>query len=90
MALIGKIRNNMWLVFIIIALATLSFILMDAMGPGGGGPTMNTAVGEIAGQEVSNTEFESAYRTLFSNAQDPNASRAALWNYFVEQKLSDS
>ncbi len=87
MALIGKIRNNMWLVFIIIALATLSFILMDAMGPGGGGPTMNTAIGEIAGQEVSNTEFESAYRTLFSNSQDPNASRAALWNYFVEQKI---
>lgn len=87
MALIGKIRNNMWAVFIIIALATLSFILMDAMGPGGGGPSQNTAVGEIAGQKVTNNEFESAYRTLFNNAQDPNASRAALWNYFVEQKI---
>lgn len=87
MALIGKIRNNMWFVFIIIALALLSFILMDAMGPGGGGPTMNTAVGEVAGEKISNTEFESAYRSLFSNSQDPNASRAALWNYFVEQKV---
>ncbi len=87
MALIGKIRNNMWAVFVIIALATLSFILMDAMGPGGGGPTVNTAVGEIAGQKISNTEFESAYRTLFNNSNDPNASRAALWNYFVEEKV---
>lgn len=87
MALIGKIRNNMWLVFIIIALALLSFILMDAMGPGGGGPTMNTSIGEVAGEKISNTEFESAYRSLFSNSQDPNASRAALWNYFVEQKV---
>ena len=57
------------------------------MGPGGGGPTVNTAIGEIAGQEVSNSEFESAYRTLFGNSADPNASRAALWNYFVEQKI---
>ena len=87
MALIGKIRNNMWAVFIIIALALLSFILMDAMGPGGGGPSVNTSVGEIAGQKVSNNEFESAYRTLFNNSQDPNASRASLWNYFVEQKI---
>ena len=87
MALIGQIRNNMWLVFIIIALATLSFILMDAMGPGGGGPSVNSSIGKIAGQEVSNREFESAYSTLFANAQDPNASRAALWNYFIEQKI---
>ena len=87
MALIGKIRNNMWAVFIIIALALLSFILMDAMGPVGGGPSVNTSVGEIAGQKVSNNEFESAYRTLFNNSQDPNASRASLWNYFVEQKI---
>ena len=87
MALIGQIRNNMWLVFIIIALATLSFILMDAMGPGGGGPSVSNSIGKIAGQDVSNREFESAYSSLFANAQDPNASRAALWNYFVEQKI---
>ena len=87
MALIGQIRNNMWLVFIIIALATLSFILMDAMGPGGGGQSVSSSIGKIAGQEVSNREFEAAYSTLFANAQDPNASRAALWNYFIEQKI---
>jgi peptidyl-prolyl cis-trans isomerase D len=90
MALIGQIRNNMWLVFIIIALATLSFILMDAMGPGGGGPSVSNSIGKIAGQDVSNREFESAYSSLFANAQDPNASRAALWNYFVEQKIVNS
>lgn len=87
MALIGKIRNNMWLVFVIIALATISFILMDAQGPGGGGPTANTAIGEIAGQKITNNEFESAYRTIFNNSGDANGSRAALWNYFIEQKL---
>lgn len=90
MALIGKIRNNMWLVFIIIALATASFILMDAMGPGGGsmgGPNANTPVGVIAGQKVNQTEFERAYQALFNNAQNPNASRAALWNFFVENGI---
>jgi len=87
MALIGKIRNNMWLVFIIIALATASFILMDAMGPGGGsfgGANANTPVGIVAGQKIKQPEFESAYQALFNNSQNANASREALWNFFVE------
>lgn len=90
MALIGKIRNNMWLVFIIIALATASFILMDAMGPGGGGfggANANTPVGEIAGKKIKQMDFERTYSTLFSNAPNPNASREALWNYLVEDGI---
>ena len=89
MALIGKIRNNMWLVFVIIGLATVSFILMDAMGSGGG-PTTVTPVGVIDGEKVTNIEFERAYQTLFSNAGDPNVSRSALWDYFVEEKIVQS
>jgi len=77
MALIGKIRNNMWLVFIIIALATASFILMDAMGPGGGmgGANAGTPIGIIAGQKVSQTELNRSNEFLFGNIQDPKAKR---------------
>ena len=91
MALIGKIRNNMWLVFIIIALATASFILMDAMGPGGGGgfggANANTPVGVISGEKIKQMDFERTYSTLFSNSQNPNASREALWNYLIEDGI---
>jgi len=90
MALIGKIRNNMWLVFIIIALALAAFVLMDAQGPGGGaGASMNAAVGTIAGQKVKQMDFERTYSTLFSNAPDPNVGREALWNYFVQKGIVD-
>ena len=86
MALIGTIRNNMWFVFVLIALATGAFILMDAQGPQGGAST-STPIGVINGDKITNTEFDRAYQTLFSNAQDPHSSRAGLWNYFIEQKL---
>ncbi len=86
MALIGTIRNNMWFVFVLIALATAAFILMDAQGPGGGA-TASTPIGVINGEKITNLEFDRAYQTLFSNAQDPHSSRAGLWNYFVEQKI---
>ena len=88
MALIGKIRNNMWLVFVLIALATAAFILMDASGPGGfGGPNANTPVGVVAGEKINQMDFERSYQALFNNAQNPNAGRELLWNYIVEEKI---
>lgn len=91
MALIGKIRNNMWAVFIIIALALLSFILMDSMGPGGGqGMNVNQAIGSVNGEKLKQMDFERTYSTLFNNASDPNVGREALWNYFVDKSISDT
>ncbi len=87
MALIGKIRNNMWFVFVLIALATVAFILMDAMGPGGGGVSPNTPIGSIGGNKIKQMDFERSYQSLFANAQNPHASRAQLWNYFVEKSI---
>ena len=89
MALIGKIRNNMWLVFIIITLATASFILMDASGPGGGGGGLsaNSAIGTVGGEKISQKEFEDAYSILYSNTPNPNAGRANLWEYMVEEQV---
>ena len=93
MALLGKIRNNMWFVFILIALATAAFIFMDAMGPGGGGiggPDANTPVGEIAGQKIKQNDFSRSTEFLFGNLQDANAKRDLLWDYYVDRGILSS
>jgi len=93
MALLGKIRNNMWFVFILIALATAAFIFMDAMGPGGGGfggPDANTPIGEIAGQKVSQNDFSRSTEFLFGNLQDANQKRDLVWDYYVDRNVLNS
>ena len=93
MALLGQIRNNMWFVFILIALATAAFIFMDATGPGGGGfggPDANTPVGEIAGQKIKQADFSRSTEFLFGNLQDANAKRDLLWDYFVDNGILTS
>lgn len=89
MALIGKIRNNMWFVFVLIALALAAFIIMDAMGPGGGGGgvTGNTAIGVVGGEKIKQMDFERSFQALFNNSGDPLVSRSALWNFIVEDKI---
>lgn len=42
MALIGKIRQNMWFVFALLGVALIAFMMMDS-SPGGGGSTGTTA-----------------------------------------------
>ncbi len=88
MALIGKIRSNMWIVFVIIALATLSFILMDAQGPGGGGAVSDTTMGIVNGKKIDFKDFDLTDRVLFNNsAQEPLMRRAGLWDYFVNKTI---
>lgn len=90
MALIGKIRNNMWLVFVAIALATLSFILMDSQGPGGGAVN-DTTLGVINGTKIDYRDFDRMERVLFTNsAQDPLMRRAGLWDYFVNKTIVEN
>lgn len=43
MALIGKIRQNMWFVFALLGVALIAFMMMDSSGPGGGGSQGSTA-----------------------------------------------
>ncbi len=80
----------MWLVFIIIALALASFILMDSMGPGNGqGANFNQAIGTVDGQKLKQMDFERTYSVLFNNAPDANVGREALWNYLVEKSIAE-
>lgn len=77
----------MWVVFVIIALATLSFILMDAQGPGGGAVS-DTTLGVVNGKKIDYKEFDMAERVLFNNStQEPLMRRAGLWDYFINKSI---
>lgn len=56
MALIGKIRKNMWFVFVLLGMALIAFIMMDSTGKGNGGPSGTTAV-KINGEKVDIQQF---------------------------------
>ncbi len=85
MALIGKIRKNMWLVVILLALALAGFIIMD-MTSGGGSMGNSNTVGVINGEKVDMMEFQKMEQALYGGG-DSYANRASLWDYMVENTV---
>ncbi len=89
MALIQKIRNNSWLLIVLLGLAMAAFLLMDMFsGNNGmiGGPS--TTVGKIGNRNVSYQEFEAKNRFRFGNsAGNVFAQRNAIWDMFVEESI---
>ena len=92
MALIGKIRNNSWLLILTLGVALAAFIIMDMttageMG-GGGGQTMT--IGNIAGEDVDWRDFQTAEDILYSGSgADLYERRDFLWEFFVERALME-
>lgn len=90
MALISKIRRNFWIVLILLGLALVSFIGMEAFGDGSGsGFLTSNHIGSIGGEKIDNFEFQNVERALFSGGQDQYANRASLWDYLVNNKISN-
>ncbi|MCO6464576.1 MAG: peptidylprolyl isomerase [Saprospiraceae bacterium] len=90
MALLGKIRNNMWLVVILLALALAGFIFMDmTSAKSGGGFGSQTTLGEVKGEEIDFIEFQRAEEALYSGSGEVYGRRESLWNYFVEKAIVD-
>lgn len=87
MALIGKIRNNMWMVILLLGVALAGFIIMDMTRPGSGGFGSQTTVGEINGDKVDYIEFQRMEEALYSGSGNVFNSRSAVWNYMVENSL---
>ncbi len=88
MALIGKIRQNFWLVLIVLGLALASFVIMDIMGSRNAGGMFNqTTVGEVGDEKIDYTEFSKVENALFSGNSDIYARRNSVWNYLVEKSL---
>ena len=94
MALISKIRNNSWLLIVVIGLALAAFVLMDmtsgASSPFGGGNVRT--VGEIEGRKVDYERFvntENAVNQMLYRDQpgSPLPRREALWNFYVEEGI---
>ncbi len=89
MALIGKIRNNMWLMIILIGLALAAFVIMDMTSGGGGAPSANQFdVGAVDGDKIDWNEFQRMEQILYSGS-DVNIyeRRDYLWNFFVNREL---
>jgi peptidyl-prolyl cis-trans isomerase D len=89
MALIGKIRNNMWLMIILIGLALAAFVIMDMTSGAGGGPTVNQfEVGEVDGEKIDWNEFQRMEQVLYSGSDVSIYDRRNyLWNFFVNKSL---
>jgi hypothetical protein len=88
MALIGKIRNNMWFVIILLALGLGGFVFMDisSVNSLGGGNQFN--VGKVNGTEIDWVEFQKAQEALYSGSTvDVYDQRDFVWSYFVEEAI---
>lgn len=89
MALIGKIRNNSWLLIVLIGLGLGGFVIMDMFsGQQSIFGSRGNIMAEIEGKEVDIREFNQAESILYSG-QSGNVfnNRSQLWNYFVEEAI---
>ena len=58
MALIGEIRSRSWILIVFIGLGMGGFLLMDMIGNNSNVFGNSSTVGEIAGKDISITEFQ--------------------------------
>lgn len=89
MALIGKIRNNSWLLITFIGLG-LALFIVTSMFVGDQNPFFDSqfTLGSIDGKKVEWPEFTNAEDALYSNASgDVFGRRNELWNFFIEDAL---
>lgn len=90
MALIGKIRQNMWLVIVLLAVALAGFIIMDMQSASNrGGLGSRTSIGKVAGEKIDYMDFQRAESALYGGSQDVYGRKNSLWNYFVEKAIVD-
>lgn len=92
MALIGKIRKNMWLVIVLLAVALAGFIIMDmtsANNRGNGIFGNRNAIGKVEGTKIDYMDFQKAESALYSGSGDVYGRRNSLWNYYVEKIIVD-
>lgn len=97
MALIGKIRENTWILFLVIGLAMLAFIFTEFAG---GGSQMQLFPGEVYGKNIESEEFDAKMRETLAQdqqeannegrqftAEDEENSVEKAWNALIEEKI---
>ena len=89
MALISKIRNNSWILVVMIALGLVGFIVMDMTSGnqsvfGSDGSTL----AKIEGKKIGITEFTQVEQLLYGGGGGNTFSqREYLWNYYLDEVL---
>lgn len=90
MALISKIRKHSWIIVASLALALLSFLIMDVVSNNTFGGQTQFTVGKVNGVAIDYNDFSRTEQILYNNsAVDPYSRRTYLWNYFVEKILME-
>ncbi len=90
MVSISKIRNNSWLLIVVIGLALAAFILMDMKS---GSNRMSAAdqfrMGTVDGMDIDRRDFDRMETVLYSNQTNDNVygRKSFLWNFFVDDAI---
>jgi len=95
MAIIGKIRDNGWLVLIVIGVALMAFIMGDWSKITGSNEPLY-GIGTVNGEKVDDQKFNEAVQIAKTNAAQQaqqsgqpvqEVDEARVWNSFVEELL---
>ncbi len=89
MALIGKIRQNGWILVVALGLALFGFTIQDALQSklNYAAGDVNT-IGRVEGTTISRSAFDNYQAMVYGNSKaDPYQIRAQVFNYFVEEAL---
>lgn len=88
MALIGRIRNNLWLVIVLVGLAMLGFLFMDMGGSNGPGGGTSTVMGKVDGEKIDYLQFDKQVRLRYGGSTaDQYTLKNALWNSLVNETI---
>lgn len=92
MALIGKIRNNSWILIVLIAVGMGGFILQDVVTNQGQRKAGNFEMANVNGKSIDYREFQKTEDILYSGStnQDAYAQKASLWQYFMDKAIVES
>ena len=86
MAMIQKIRQNSWLLVVLIALGLLGFLVMDmTSGQQSVFGGVDTDMGEVNGTAIDVNEFNNRLNNVFRSAD--YAQREQLWNFYIDDIL---
>jgi peptidyl-prolyl cis-trans isomerase D len=92
MALISKIRNNSWIIVVLLALGLGGFIIMDmTSGQQSVFGSDATTLAKIDGRKLSINEFTRVEQILYGGGGGNTFSqRDYLWGYFIDETLVNS
>ncbi len=91
MAVIGKIRKNVWILIVLLGLGLAGFIIMDIQSNffGGGGGRTDFTLAEVDGKRIDYREFQMAEDVLSRSSQDIYQTRDYIYSFLVEKAILD-